>query len=43
VKKIALYHHAPDRDDKGVTRLAELAKKLHRGACAAGEGLTVQL
>ena len=43
VKKLALYHHAPDRDDKGISRLAALAKKLHPGAFAAREGLELTL
>ena len=43
VRRLALYHHAPDRDDKGVERLALLAKKLHRGSFAAREGMQVTL
>jgi phosphoribosyl 1,2-cyclic phosphodiesterase len=43
VKKLALTHHAPDRDDKSVQKLALLAKKLHRGAFAAREGMVVKL
>ena len=43
VKQLALYHHAPDRDDKGIARLASLARKLHKGAFAAREGLVVRL
>ncbi len=43
VKKLALYHHAPDRDDKGIEKLAALAKRLHPGAFAAREGLEVAL
>ena len=43
VKKLALYHHAPDRDDKGIQKLAALAKKLHPGAFAAREGLELSL
>lgn len=43
VKKLALYHHAPDRDDAGVRKLAALAKKLHPGAFAACEGLELSL
>jgi phosphoribosyl 1,2-cyclic phosphodiesterase len=43
VKKLALYHHAPNRDDKGVAKLALLAKKLHAGAFAAREGMEITL
>jgi phosphoribosyl 1,2-cyclic phosphodiesterase len=43
VKRLALFHHAPDRDDKGIGRLAQLAKKLHPGAFAAREGLEIDL
>ena len=43
VKQLALYHHAPDRDDQGIARLASLARKLHKGAFAAREGLVVRL
>ncbi len=43
VKKLALYHHAPERDDQGIRKLAALAKKLHPGAFAAREGLKLSL
>ena len=43
VKKLALYHHAPERDDRGIEKLAALAKKLHAGAFAAREGLEIRL
>jgi phosphoribosyl 1,2-cyclic phosphodiesterase len=43
VKKLALFHHAPNRDDKEVTKLAQLARKLHPGAFAAREGMEVTL
>ena len=43
VGKLALYHHAPDRDDAGIARLAASAQKLHKGAFAAREGLTLEL
>ena len=43
VKKLALYHHAPDRDDKDIEKLAALAKKLHAGAFAAREGMELAL
>ena len=43
VKKLALYHHAPERDDKGIDKLTALAKKLHKGAFAAREGLEIRL
>ncbi len=43
VKQLALYHHAPDRDDKGIDSLAKLAKKIHPGTFAAREGLTIEL
>ncbi|MFN2548844.1 MAG: MBL fold metallo-hydrolase [Myxococcales bacterium] len=43
VKKLALYHHAPERDDRGIEKLAALAKKLHPGAFAAREGLEIKL
>lgn len=43
VKRLALYHHAPERDDRGIRRLATLAKKLHGGAFAAREGLELAL
>ena len=43
VKKLALYHHAPERDDRGIEKLAALAKKLHPGAFAAREGLEIRL
>jgi phosphoribosyl 1,2-cyclic phosphodiesterase len=42
-KKLALYHHAPERDDKGIQALTLLAKKLHKGAFAAREGLEISL
>jgi phosphoribosyl 1,2-cyclic phosphodiesterase len=42
-KKLALYHHAPDRDDRGIAKLAAAARKLHPGAFAAREGLEVAL
>ena len=43
VKKLALYHHAPERDDQGIRKLAALAKKLHPGAFAAREGLELSI
>ena len=43
VKRLALYHHAPERDDKGIERLAAAARKLHPGAFAAREGQQVTL
>jgi phosphoribosyl 1,2-cyclic phosphodiesterase len=43
VKRLALYHHAPERDDKGISKLAALAKKLHPGAFAACEGQEIEL
>jgi len=43
VKKLALYHHAPERDDRGIQKLAALAKKLHPGAFAAREGMKLSL
>jgi phosphoribosyl 1,2-cyclic phosphodiesterase len=43
VKRLALYHHAPERDDRGIQKLATLAKKLHAGAFAAREGLEIAL
>ena len=43
VKKLALYHHSPERDDKGIEKLVTAAKKLHTGTFAAREGLEVSL
>lgn len=43
VKRLALFHHAPDRDDRGIERIARLARKLLPGAFAAREGLVVEL
>lgn len=43
VKKLALYHHSPERDDKGIERVATLARKLHPGAFAAREGMELSL
>jgi phosphoribosyl 1,2-cyclic phosphodiesterase len=43
VKQLALFHHAPDRDDRGVDEIARLAKKIHRATFAAKEGLVVEL
>ena len=43
VKKLALYHHAPDRDDRGIEQIARLARKILPGAFAAREGLVVNL
>ncbi len=43
VKRLALYHHAPERDDRGIQKLATLAKKLHKGAFAAREGMELEL
>jgi ribonuclease BN (tRNA processing enzyme) len=43
VKRLALYHHAPERDDEGVEKLVQRAKKLHPGAFAAREGLVIAL
>ncbi|HUJ25023.1 MAG TPA: MBL fold metallo-hydrolase [Myxococcales bacterium] len=43
VKKLALYHHSPERDDKGIEHVASLAKKLHPGSFAAREGLEITL
>jgi phosphoribosyl 1,2-cyclic phosphodiesterase len=43
VKKLALYHHAPERDDKSIDKLERKAKKLHGGAFAARVGLEIAL
>jgi phosphoribosyl 1,2-cyclic phosphodiesterase len=43
VKRLALYHHSPERDDRAIEKLAALAKKLHPGAFAAREGQEVAL
>lgn len=43
VKRLGLYHHAPERDDEGIRELVALAKKLHPGAFAAREGLEIAL
>ena len=43
VRRLALYHHAPERDDRGIERLAAAARKLHAGAFAAREGLQITL
>jgi phosphoribosyl 1,2-cyclic phosphodiesterase len=43
VKKLALFHHAPDRDDKAIGQLALKARKLHPGTFAAREGMTIAL
>ena len=42
-KQLALFHHAPDRDDAGIDRLAASARKLYPGAFAAREGMTIEL
>jgi len=42
-KKLALYHHAPDRDDASIDKLAASARRLFKGAFAAREGMTVEL
>ena len=41
VRRLALYHHSPERDDKGIEKLVAAAKKLHAGTFAAREGLEV--
>ena len=43
VEKLALFHHAPDRDDAGIEKIAALARKLLPGAFAAREGMTLEL
>ena len=43
VQRLALYHHAPDRDDRGIDQIVRLARKLHPGAFAAREGLVIDL
>lgn len=42
-RKLALFHHAPDRDDRDIEKLARLARKIMPGAFAAREGLVVDL
>jgi len=42
-RRLALYHHAPERGDAEIAQLAKLAKKAHPGAFAAREGLALEL
>ena len=41
VKRLALFHHHPDREDADVDRLASAAQAEFRGAFAAREGVTL--
>jgi phosphoribosyl 1,2-cyclic phosphodiesterase len=43
VKRLALYHHEPERNDAAVEELAAEARKIHAGTFAAREGLTLEL
>ena len=43
VKQLALFHHAPERDDAGVEKLARLARAIHKRTFAATEGLVIEL
>ena len=43
VKQLALFHHAPERDDAGVDEIARLAVKIHKRTFAAKEGLILEL
>jgi phosphoribosyl 1,2-cyclic phosphodiesterase len=43
VKRLALYHHAPERDDASIAKIAGLAKKALAGAFVAREGMIVEL
>ncbi len=43
VKQLALFHHAPERDDSGVKKIVGLAKKIFPATFAACEGLGVTL
>ena len=43
VGRIALYHHAPERDDAAIAKIGALAKKAHPGAFVAREGMVVEI
>jgi phosphoribosyl 1,2-cyclic phosphodiesterase len=42
-ERLAMFHHAPERDDAGVLRLEEMAAKVFAGAFAAREGMKLSL
>ena len=43
VERLALYHHAPERDDAAIAKIGALAKQAHPGAFVAREGLVVEV
>jgi phosphoribosyl 1,2-cyclic phosphodiesterase len=43
VKKLVLFHHDPDHDDKAVDAILRAARRKFRSAVAAKEGLTLKL
>lgn len=43
VKKLAIFHHDPDHDDRFMTKVEKDAKKIWKGAFAAREGKLVKL
>jgi phosphoribosyl 1,2-cyclic phosphodiesterase len=43
VKRLALFHHAPDHDDRMMVRIERAAKRLWPGAFAAREGMEIIL
>ncbi|MFQ5777135.1 MAG: MBL fold metallo-hydrolase [Terriglobia bacterium] len=42
-KKLVLFHHDPDRDDRGIDRILKRARSQFRDVVAAREGLVVKL
>jgi len=43
VKRLVLFHHDPDHDDKQIDAIQRQARRQFAGAIAAREGLTIQL
>ncbi len=43
VKQLALFHHAPERDDAAVEEISRLARRTHKKTIAASEGLSIDL
>lgn len=43
VKKLAIFHHDPDHDDRFMAKVEKDAKKIWKGAFAAREGKTIKL
>jgi len=43
VKKLAIFHHDPDHDDRFMTKVEKSAQKIWKGAFAAREGKLVKL